>query len=346
MMFPSMRRTWRACFLTAAGWLIVSAAMAQTCVYSWSPVPDVGSTRPLFYGLDTGGTHRIQYRIPTLRFQTTPVLIRDLGFAVREGVVLYEFDRLTIRMGHTTNDPLLTTSFQANYNGAATTVLDARQHRWQVLGGRTPGWVGFGLQQPFQYLPGQGDLLLDIEMVAPRLTRIQSIWFGFYHGGGDYIRTDVTIPGLIVARGGAPSVRFCTDVAGWDTTGLGCPGSSGFTPTHGMTGTPRLGDTLTHWISSAPPQSLSFLLFGSDTTPPMPIDLGSMGMPGCLQYFPINNSATVLTDGVGLGGYATAVPNQPGLIGITLYSQYVCLDPLANSFGATTSNYGRAMVGY
>lgn len=97
-------------------------------------------------------------------------------------------------------------------------------------------------------------------------------------------------------------------------------------------------------------QSFALLLSGFSNTASafgaLPLGLGGFGMPGC--------SGRVSPEVVqALGGasnvatFALAVPNQPSLIGVTIYQQALVPDPaVANAAGMVVSDAVRAVVGY
>ncbi|HEX5051265.1 MAG TPA: hypothetical protein VFZ65_05800 [Planctomycetota bacterium] len=120
---------------------------------------------------------------------------------------------------------------------------------------------------------------------------------------------------------------------GTGTYGTGCAGSNG-APLLTAADAPRLGQSWTLNVANLNPNfNLAFLVLGAAKAPG--IDLGFLGMPTCAAYtFP-----DVLIAVTGAAGTLSWTwPVVAGPVGATFYSEALCLDPPANSFGFTTSN--------
>jgi len=78
---------------------------------------------------------------------------------------------------------------------------------------------------------------------------------------------------------------------------------------------------------------------------PFPLDLGFLGMPGCHLFTGLAFTDIALLDGSGTGSYPVSLSPAAQWLGLLFYTQWACLDPAANAFGLTTSNYGRVLCG-
>jgi hypothetical protein len=139
-----------------------------------------------------------------------------------------------------------------------------------------------------------------------------------------------------------------TPVATMLTFGAGCPGSTALAPSLGFTGPPALGSTFDVTLASALPNAGVLLIVGSsrafDLFGPLPRDLGILGMPGCSQYVDLMITVFMVANGSGSAQLSIALPSNPIFAGTRLPMQWLCLDGLANPFGATTSSGGECYV--
>src|SRR5688572_11203141 len=146
----------------AAVALIGLSLPAQTCFYNWTsdPVGGTGSFPDLFEAAISGPlsqpVQRHHILVPGVAFQNVPARITEMSIGVAAGMRVLRFEELTIRMSQTTATSLSST-FATNVTSPQQTVLLIRDHIWQQ--GFGPEWIAFGLQQPFQFVPGNGNLL-------------------------------------------------------------------------------------------------------------------------------------------------------------------------------------------
>lgn len=209
--------------------------------------------------------------------------------------------------------------------------------------GRCPGFTGIAnnydcgsvqhswIYAMYYYL-NDGDLLR--EFIAQDLARGDTLLNQKYQ----WIRN--TFFGGIEFRGAFEPIPF-GQLAPF---GAGCLGSNGY-PTQIATpdGThPNPSQGTTYNLTSGPRSSLVWLGFGTSTTTwnglPLPFDLTPLGAPGC----------KLLTDNVALIGANTdsngranvRIPGftSPSTIGLSTFTQFVCLDPSGNPMGLTVSN--------
>ncbi|MBL8756559.1 MAG: hypothetical protein JNK15_24910 [Planctomycetes bacterium] len=123
--------------------------------------------------------------------------------------------------------------------------------------------------------------------------------------------------------------------------GKGCATSVGI-PTLAAGSTPVLGTNYLLTAAGAPAVSIGVVIHGLDNlelSPGvyLPFDLGLAGIAGC--GLEVRTDITVVELPVaGTFTHTFAVPNNPGLTGIALYSQVLLLDSLApNGFGGMTN---------
>jgi hypothetical protein len=324
---------------------LAPAAFAQTCEYNCGtePLQLSGNTAALLPAGGPGLFYRKHVMVPALVFQNVPLVITDVSVSCPAGYRQLSFSRLTIRMGHTTVAQLSNT-FAQNITSPLQTVLDARDHVF--FEGFGPAWVPLGLQVPFQFHPGSGNLL--IEVVVEGGVVLGSFTFN-YPGGSPFgacvtSAAETTLP-VLGGPDSIPRLRLCSDRAEVILFGQNCTGSGSSTPLLGVGGMPTPGATATIWLSDAPPNALAVCAYGFDTQPPFPLNLTPLGAPGCRQYFGLALYDVVVANNQGIGQRTILVPSASSTIGAIVYAQYFVLDPPANPLGITTSNYARLLVG-
>ena len=130
--------------------------------------------------------------------------------------------------------------------------------------------------------------------------------------------------------------------------GAGCAGTAGI-PLHSATGTPEIGHTVQYAITNAPATTLNLAIYGFSTMSwngaPLPFNLAAVGAPNCM----LRNDAAVLVAGITFPNGTFTRPitfaNDPALIGVQLYSQFLVYDPPANAFGWTITSMIRTTLG-
>jgi len=266
-----------------------------------------------------------------------PGLITGLGFApCASGSAHY--DSIEIIMDHQPPGTPLSTTFAANLTPSAVTVLLATNYTWNLVGNT---WNEIGLQNYFAY-DGVDDLVIQVTIVngvSPtafhRDVRPRITWFA---------ATGSPPP---TGSSSNAALKFEISMLGarLSTYGVGCTGSNALPPQHTLGGSAQLGQTVQMNVGNGPASGAAFLLLGFYNGVPFPIDLGSFGMPGCLEYFSPVTTQFVLLDPAGHATSSLFVPNVPAFVATLLWSQFACVDPPANVTGVTTSNYGRIFVG-
>lgn len=330
-------------------WLLLlstAPAPAQVCAYNSSADPSSssgGATAGLLYPPTSALFRRMHVVVPSVVFQNVPMVITDMAVVAISGHRRMKFDRLTIRMGHTTVGQA-NTIFAQNITSPLQDVLVARDHVF--FEGFGPAWVPVGLQTSFQFLPGSGNLLIEVIAEGGMILEgdTSQVANAALLGSCVVSAFEPTLP-TIGNPTTVPRLRFCFDRAEVSLSGETCNGSAGSTPLLGVTGRPTPGSMPTLWLSDAPANALAACAYGFDTRPPFPINLTALGAPGCRQYFAPAFADFVLANPVGVGQRSISVPNATATIGAILYAQYYVLDPPANALDLTASNYARLLVG-
>ncbi len=162
-------------------------------------------------------------------------------------------------------------------------------------------------------------------------------------------------PGALIAFGMNPSAgptswRFVDggDLASLAPLGYGCRGTAG-TPNLSSADRPWLGETVRLQLTGLPPSRLAvpFGLLGFSAeqlgAQGLPLDLGSIGMPGCWLRVSAEVDQ-VLGNAFGTATWNVPLPADPALQGLVFHLQALVLDHDANAFGATLSNALTARV--
>lgn len=171
---------------------------------------------------------------------------------------------------------------------------------------------------------------VDLGFYPPTATCTQSGWVF----GGDLLMANALVH---VANGG----RFVP-------YGAGCAGSNGVPTLAPAPGSrPAIGTSFVLELGNLPVgvglvgTGLSDSMSGPWT---LPLDLTMFGLTGCMLY--ADPLVTVFVVGAGTTATSTlAIPNDPTLQGLRLFTQGFSLDPPANAAGLTVSNAGRLQIG-
>ncbi|HKB16513.1 MAG TPA: hypothetical protein VKF62_10620, partial [Planctomycetota bacterium] len=159
------------------------------------------------------------------------------------------------------------------------------------------------------------------------------VWgFGDISGDG---RPDVIAYGPVFPTSGIRCFSYTGIPAGSSLFGSGCPGTSGSTPQilaaggnpSATAGNPTFGA----FLSGAPPGTTAMLLMGLSSQAwgsiPLPMRLAPFGMPGCSLEVAADFAWILPTNVSGNAIAPMPVPADPGLVGATLYLQWLVADP-------------------
>lgn len=211
-------------------------------------------------------------------------------------------------------------------------------------------YVEVVLNPPFVYDPIAGDLAIDLATdgggwtgpPGANLDSAGTTGFGarVYHLSDPHAAVGTT------QIGSSPIVEVTYDpvpgVALSSTFGTGCP--SGAPLTLAVAGRPITGQTIDWVTSGIPPYSpIGAVLVGLTRTTPA-VDLGAIGMPGCLQLVDGDASAAFLITAATMST-PLPIPNLPALSGVTIHAQAVTLSLGFNSLGFLASNGATLQLG-
>lgn len=228
---------------------------------------------------------------------------------------------------------------------------------WATLGGAISGTAWSLLPLPGNVVVVGGDFAAFGPVPMNRVAR----WSGGSWGplgqgtqGPVYSLLDIPNGDLLVggefttAGGGvAPKVanhHLCQPR--YDTFGPGCPGSLGV-PRNTATALPQIGATLVVECTHLP-MSMAFLSIGWSNTAwsvgPLPFDLTALGLPGCALR--VSNDLLVYISGSAqTATWSLPIPSASALLGLSLHTQALSVDPGFNSFGAAMSDAATATIG-
>jgi hypothetical protein len=94
---------------------------------------------------------------------------------------------------------------------------------------------------------------------------------------------------------------------------------------------------------------VSLLLGASNSTwsgTPLPLSLNSLGMTSCQLFVSIDLSLTAAISAVGTASWPIPLPDNPSLVGATLYAQLLMPDPGVNAAGFVTSRALELGIGW
>jgi hypothetical protein len=322
--------------------LLMLTAAAPALAQNWY-VPDnvatTGACNVIPFGQPGPGSFancRYQTRLLASDLGATANIVTGLGFAPC-GPGRAHFDTLEIVLDHIPPSQLMTTTFASNLTPAAVTVLSATNYTWNVTAGNA--WIEIGLQSLFVY-NGVDDVVVQITTAnatapgngAHRGTRERIYWIGASGSPPPTGSTDFA----------AGKIEVSMLMGRTSSHGDGCLGSNG-TPSLGFTGSPVQGNTITFDLTNGVQNGIALLVAGFTNAAPFPFDLGVVGAPGCSQFTDLGVTLVALTDPAGAASIPLAIP--PAFVGFRFFTQYAVLDPAANAFGFTTSNYLNVLTG-
>jgi len=216
-----------------------------------------------------------------------------------------------------------------------------------LLGAPVPAtggmWVAVGVTYPANTSPGPG----SIEFFNNANPGTQ--WLATDSGSGlNYANLGANALVDIQTGPGFPPGSWVIRIesgAEYRSFGSGCPGSNGTPTLVGGAVLPNLGGAIVMDASNL--ASIANLAVFADTLLTPNVDLGVIfgpGTVGCtLQINPLT-FGVVPTFG-GMASFGFGVPNNPSLVGASIFGQVVSLDPTANAAGWTSSNGLRAVIG-
>jgi len=265
-----------------------------------------------------------------------PLTICDVAFASCN-TQIRGFDELKVTMGQLPGG-ILTSTFANNLVNNVQVVLDVKNYAWPVTGG---AWTDIGLTNLYTYIPGQGDLVIEILAIGNDVLGGSSSGFHRDTRPRAYATTWVGTPPTSGSTGSAALImRLTSGLASIGNYGIGC----GAGPLAiNATGSSQLGQTFTLQVTNGPANqpgaiNIGFFLVNIDLTP--------LQMPGCTMYNAISVPVPVALDATGSSVLVpVTVPQNPALICARTYAQGVAIEPNANPLGVSASDYVRAVTG-
>ena len=322
------------------------AAQAQTRVFYNNDSSPTGTSANTF----PWSREQLRYQVifPAASFQGKPWVINDILAApqptmspTRKTAIYQDIE---IRMGLTAQSSL-SSNWSTNNPKPTTVYRGPLQCDFEV--GK---WRGLGLPNPYLYIPLPATPNLCVEFIIwkmdPSTASIRAVTTSapraYYYQWTTSQATQAS-----VSTGSAAKMGLVLTSANWVEAGSGCTGSNNNVPTLTSQTYPVLGKPFQLDVSGCRPGSAGILMLGLERNKwsglTFPFDLKPLGAPGCLVW-----NEPLVTAGLGIdqsGNGKTFVP-IPSFIGnLRLYTHVWNLDPLANSWGVTTTNLGVILPG-
>lgn len=151
-----------------------------------------------------------------------------------------------------------------------------------------------------------------------------------------YFGGTVQNPTGTVTQGMGMVTRFTARPGAVLDFGTGCAGEGGFVPVGSVTQVPSPAITWTHQLTNASSQRTCLWVIGDTRDAPFPLDLtlllGFPSSPCMLRMNPVNVIALTTVGGgagAGVASLPLLLPATTGYVGMSLFTQWVVLDPLA-----------------
>lgn len=131
--------------------------------------------------------------------------------------------------------------------------------------------------------------------------------------------------------------------------GISC-GSAGVRPALQWSGgAPRIGGTFSLQAVGIASNGAAIFLYGlsEDTfgALALPLNLRTVGMPGCVLHVAVDLHVPVLASSSGRASMQVRIPEVPAILGVRLFGQTLVSEPTANRLGLLASDAARIVVG-
>jgi hypothetical protein len=264
-----------------------------------------------------------------------PLTICNLAYA-NCGTQVRFFSSLQITMAQLPGG-VLGSSFSGNLVNNVKVVLNEQNYIWNCTANT---WSDIGLTAPYTYIPGQGDLVVEIIAIGNHLQSGSGSGFHRDVRPRAYATTWTGTPPDTATLGNAALImRLSSGLAGITSHGTGCGGPMSLNV---ASGSAQLGATLGLDITNATAGTGGpfFVCIGVTLGN---LNLGFVQAPNCTLY---PNPFVCIPATGSPPGVSISVPNNPALICGILFAQGVALgSPATPPFGVETSNYLRIGVG-
>lgn len=243
---------------------------------------------------------------------------------------------LVIRVGYTRQNPqYLSNTFAANWWGAPSTGFSGKLNVPAVAAQSNASvfTLKIPFQTPFVYSPTNGHFLWECQNAGQTSTSINyfdavsSAWnpaSRVYYGG------DTNAALGIVTSGFSLVTQILAD---------GGPGAIAQLSNDGV---PETNTSFRLNVTGAAANSIAILWLGARQTN---LSVGAVA-PGCSVYCSYDILLNAISTGsTGSGGLSIGIPNNPNLVGMRFYNQWLVLDRAANSLGVVMTNGGTGRIG-
>lgn len=306
--------------------------------------PTTGTCNVFPFGSTGGANVKYQQLVTPAELGNAPCTITGLGFA-KCGAGTLHFNAIQVVLAHKPGASTLVANFAQNLVSNPTIVVLGTNHDWDLP---ADSWQDVGMQVPFAY-NGIDNLVVEVTVTGSQWTASGTGSPGTRAGSHQRVfasnwTTSPPANGTLSSQF-ALKVEIDTGTAKVSSYGRGCAGSNTLVPAMAVTGSPQLGQSIVFELTNALANSIALHTIGFSNGAPYPADLGFLGAPNCFLYTDLSILAATLVDATGHGTLPFLVPNDASLVGLPVYAQFFDLDPTANAFGWTTTNYVRVQFG-
>lgn len=135
---------------------------------------------------------------------------------------------------------------------------------------------------------------------------------------------------------------------GFPAIRMRCTSPAPAVPQLGNLDLPRIGQPFRLSVTNGFPTTPVFMVWAVNSTSwggqPLPFNLSGMGAPDCFVHTSSDATLLLITDPSGQVTQTVTLPNNPGLVGVTVYHQ-AALFSNVNALNLVTTNMGRAVLG-
>jgi len=326
--------------------LVAGALSAQTqkVVYYTDSSPTAGSRNAFPFG---NNGIRYQTIVPNGTFGNQPTMIRDILVTGTNSALEIPYSDIEIKMGLTKQ---VTPTNNWNTNNPNPTTVYRGPLRVRFAVGK---WGGLGLPKPYLFLPRAATDNLCVEVIVWGVTGYPKRSFYFPLASGTAARAYAA--GWVVSKTNTPATSttsgckmgFVVNNGNVAFAGAGCNSSLKTPLTIGASPWPQPNKLFAVTLTGGKPSTLANLVLGVSHTKwgvaNLPLNMGVYGAPGCFIWNDPLIRIPFTTDKNGTISVKTAVPASANFG--TFLAHWWVLDPSANAFGVTSSDYATIILG-